>query len=253
LLSTALGVLSAGRFYMVSWLGERVTADLRNAVYSHVLNQSPEFFETTQTGEVLSRLSADTTLVQTVVGSSLSMGLRNAVMGIGAACTALDFPVVSGNVSLYNETEGRGILPTPAIGGVGVLEDVAQAVGLAMPEAGHALVLLGETRGWLGQSIWLREIAGREEGAPPPVDLLAERRKARGLKLNYPEAVAFISAAVMEGARDGKTVAQLMSEGRTLLTRADVMEGIAEMIPDIQVEATFPDGTKLVTVHQPIV
>jgi urease subunit gamma len=83
--------------------------------------------------------------------------------------------------------------------------------------------------------------------------LLAERRKARGLKLNYPEAVAFISAAVMEGARDGKTVAQLMSEGRTILTRADVMEGIAEMIPDIQVEATFPDGTKLVTVHQPIV
>ena len=83
--------------------------------------------------------------------------------------------------------------------------------------------------------------------------LLAERRKARGLKLNYPEAVALISAAVMEGARDGKTVAQLMSEGRTVLTRADVMEGIPEMIPDIQVEATFPDGTKLVTVHQPIV
>jgi urease subunit gamma len=83
--------------------------------------------------------------------------------------------------------------------------------------------------------------------------LLAERRKARGLKLNYPEAIALISAAVMEGARDGKTVAQLMSEGRTVLTRADVMDGIAEMIPDIQVEATFPDGTKLVTVHQPIV
>jgi ATP-binding cassette subfamily B protein len=80
----ALGLFSAGRFYMVSWLGERVTADLRNAVYSHVLHQSPEFFETTQTGEVLSRLSADTTLVQTVVGSSLSMGLRNGVMGIGA-------------------------------------------------------------------------------------------------------------------------------------------------------------------------
>jgi ATP-binding cassette subfamily B protein len=80
----ALGVFSAARFYMVSWLGERVTADLRNAVYSHVLKQSPEFFETTQTGEVLSRLTADTTLVQTVVGSSLSMGLRNLVMGIGA-------------------------------------------------------------------------------------------------------------------------------------------------------------------------
>ena len=75
----------------------------------------------------------------------------------------------------------------------------------------------------------------------------------RILKSLYPEAVAFISAAVMEGARDGKTVAQLMSEGRNILTRADVMDGIAEMIPDIQVEATFPDGTKLVTVHQPIV
>ena len=83
--------------------------------------------------------------------------------------------------------------------------------------------------------------------------LLAERRKARGLKLNYPEAMALISAAVMEGARDGKTVAQLMSEGRTVLTRDDVMDGIAEMSPDIQIEATFPDGTKLVTVHQPIV
>ena len=82
--------------------------------------------------------------------------------------------------------------------------------------------------------------------------LLAERRRARGLKLNHPEAVALITAAVMEGARDGKTVAQLMSEGKTVLTRVDVMEGVAEMIPDIQVEATFPDGTKLVTVHQPI-
>lgn len=82
--AVALGIFSAGRFYMVSWLGERVTADLRNAVYAHVLRQSPEFFETTQTGEVLSRLTTDTTLVQTVVGSSLSMGLRNAVMGVGA-------------------------------------------------------------------------------------------------------------------------------------------------------------------------
>lgn len=83
--------------------------------------------------------------------------------------------------------------------------------------------------------------------------LLAERRKARGLKLNYPEAVAFISAAILEGARDGQTVAELMSYGATLLSRADVMEGIPEMIPDIQVEATFPDGTKLVTVHHPII
>jgi urease subunit gamma len=82
--------------------------------------------------------------------------------------------------------------------------------------------------------------------------LLSERRKARGLKLNYPESVAFIAAAVMEGARDGKTVAELMSYGATLLTRDDVMEGIPEMIHEVQVEATFPDGTKLVTVHNPI-
>jgi len=83
--------------------------------------------------------------------------------------------------------------------------------------------------------------------------LLAERRKARGLKLNYPEAVAYISAAILEGARDGRTVAELMNDGTTLLSRADVMDGVPEMIPEIQVEATFPDGTKLVTVHQPIV
>ena len=82
--------------------------------------------------------------------------------------------------------------------------------------------------------------------------LLAERRRARGLKLNYPEAIAFLSAAIMEGARDGRTVAELMHYGTTLLSREDVMDGIAEMIPEIQVEATFPDGTKLVTVHQPI-
>lgn len=82
--------------------------------------------------------------------------------------------------------------------------------------------------------------------------LLAERRLARGLKLNYPEAVAYISAAILEGARDGKTVAELMSYGATLLTRSDVMEGVAEMVHEVQVEATFPDGTKLVTVHNPI-
>lgn len=83
--------------------------------------------------------------------------------------------------------------------------------------------------------------------------LLAERRRARGLKLNHPEAIAFITAAVLEGARDGRTVAELMSYGATILKREDVMEGVPEMIPEIQVEATFPDGTKLVTVHQPIV
>ncbi len=83
--------------------------------------------------------------------------------------------------------------------------------------------------------------------------LLAERRLARGVKLNYPEAMAYISAAIMEGARDGKTVAELMNESRHLLSADQVMDGIAEMIDEVQVEATFPDGTKLVTVHQPII
>jgi phosphoribosylformylglycinamidine synthase len=98
-----------------------------------------------------------------------------AVRGISAACRALDFPVVSGNVSLYNETQGVAILPTPAIGGLGVIEDAARAVGLGVA-AGQALVLIGATAGHLGQSLWLREIAGREDGPPPPVDLVAERR-----------------------------------------------------------------------------
>jgi urease subunit gamma len=82
--------------------------------------------------------------------------------------------------------------------------------------------------------------------------LLAERRRARGLRLNYPEAIALITAAILEGARDGRSVAELMSEGTTILGRAEVMDGVAEMIPEIQVEATFPDGSKLVTVHHPI-
>jgi urease subunit gamma len=82
--------------------------------------------------------------------------------------------------------------------------------------------------------------------------LLAERRKAKGLKLNYPEAVALISAALLEGAREGRSVQELMSWGASVLKREDVMEGVAEMIPEIQVEATFPDGTKLITVHHPI-
>ena len=97
-----------------------------------------------------------------------------AIRGMAAACEALDFPVVSGNVSLYNETEGKAILPTPAIGGLGVLENVDNAVGLALPPW-LDLVLIGQTTGWLGQSLWLREIGGREDGAPPPVDLKAER------------------------------------------------------------------------------
>jgi phosphoribosylformylglycinamidine synthase len=99
-----------------------------------------------------------------------------AIMGMAEACKALDFPVVSGNVSLYNETEGKPILPTPTIGAVGVIHDITRAVGARLTQAGLGLVLIGETRGWLGQSLYLREVCGREEGAPPPVDLAVERR-----------------------------------------------------------------------------
>jgi phosphoribosylformylglycinamidine synthase len=110
--------------------------------------------------------------------------LVGCLKGIGEACKALDFPVVSGNVSLYNETNGVGILPTPTIGGVGVLDDVTRHATIALKRAGDMLVLIGETAGWLGQSVYLSVIAGREEGAPPPVDLAVERRNGdfvRGL------------------------------------------------------------------------
>jgi len=98
------------------------------------------------------------------------------VRGIADACRALDVPVVSGNVSLYNETNGRAILPTPTIGAVGLLEDFRRSTSLAFKAVDETILLLGDTTGWLGQSIYLREICGREEGAPPPVDLAAERR-----------------------------------------------------------------------------
>jgi phosphoribosylformylglycinamidine synthase len=96
--------------------------------------------------------------------------------GIGAACRALDFPVVSGNCSLYNETNGEGILPTPAIGGVGLLKDVSKMATVAFKRENDVVILIGETKGHLGQSIYLREIEGREEGGAPPVDLAAERK-----------------------------------------------------------------------------
>ncbi|MFL5204226.1 MAG: phosphoribosylformylglycinamidine synthase subunit PurL [Microvirga sp.] len=98
------------------------------------------------------------------------------VRGIGEACQVLDFPVVSGNVSLYNETNGQGILPTPAIGGVGLLDDVTVNASIAFKREGEAIILIGATRGWLGQSIYLRDVCGREEGAPPPVNLVQEKR-----------------------------------------------------------------------------
>src|ERR1700726_5135194 len=102
--------------------------------------------------------------------------LIEAIRGIAPACKALEFPVVSGNVSLYNETNGRAILPTPTIGGVGLLEDFSKSASIGFKAADDLIVLLGETKGWLGQSLYLRDICGREEGAPPPVDLAAERR-----------------------------------------------------------------------------
>src|SRR5262249_11395960 len=98
------------------------------------------------------------------------------VRGIAEACTAFDFPVVSGNVSLYNETNGRAILPTPTIGGVGLIADFTRAASLAFQREGEAILVIGETSGWLGQTLYLRDVCGREEGAPPPVDLAAERR-----------------------------------------------------------------------------
>jgi phosphoribosylformylglycinamidine (FGAM) synthase-like enzyme len=98
------------------------------------------------------------------------------VRGISAACKALDFPVVSGNVSLYNETNGRAILPTPTIGGVGILDDLANMATLAFKAEGEAILLVGETKGWLGQSAFLATVLSREEGAPPPVDLAVEKR-----------------------------------------------------------------------------
>ena len=110
--------------------------------------------------------------------------LVGCIRGIAAACTALDFPVVSGNVSLYNETNGRAILPTPTIGGVGLLDDFTRSATLAFKAEGEAVFIVGSSRGWLGQSLYLRDICGREEGAPPPVDLAEERRNGdfvRGL------------------------------------------------------------------------
>ena len=108
--------------------------------------------------------------------------LVGCIRGIGEAARALDFPIVSGNVSLYNETSGTGIPPTPTIGGVGLVGDVATAMGSAFRIGGEAILLLGETRGWLGQSLYLRDICGRAEGAPPPVDLAMERRNGDFLR-----------------------------------------------------------------------
>ncbi|MEJ2378539.1 MAG: AIR synthase-related protein, partial [Pseudolabrys sp.] len=136
------------------------------------------------------------------------------VRGIGEACKELDFPVVSGNVSLYNETKtageefGRAILPTPTIGGVGLIDDFSRSATLAFKREGEAILLIGETTGWLGQSIYLREICGREEGAPPPVDLVEERENGD-----------FVRALILEGFA---TAAHDLSDGGLAVALAEM-------------------------------
>ncbi len=148
------------------------------------------------------------------------------VRGIGEACRALDFPIVSGNVSLYNESAGRGILPTPSIGGVGVIDDVGASLSPAFARAGDAILLIGDTRGWLGQSLYLREVCGREAGAPPPVDLAAE--KAHGDFVRRAIAAKWLSAAhdVSDGGL-AVALAEMALAGR-IGARIDLPDGALE-------------------------
>ena len=134
--------------------------------------------------------------------------LVGCIRGIGEAARALDFPIVSGNVSLYNETNGNAILPTPTIGGVGLIDDFSASMTLAFKAAGEAIVLIGDTRGWLGQSLYLRDICGREEGAPPPVDLAAEKRNGD-----------FIRSLIRDGLA---TAVHDVSDGGTLVALAEM-------------------------------
>ena len=146
------------------------------------------------------------------------------VRGIGEACRALDFPIVSGNVSLYNESAGRGILPTPSIGGVGVIADVSTAASLAFAREGEAILLIGATLGWLGQSLYLREICGREEGAPPPVDLAAERAHGDFLRARIVEKRVTAVHDVSDGGL-AVALAEMALAGR-IGARIDVPEGV---------------------------
>ncbi|HSJ41593.1 MAG TPA: AIR synthase related protein, partial [Xanthobacteraceae bacterium] len=149
--------------------------------------------------------------------------------GIAEACRSLDFPVVSGNVSLYNETNGRGILPTPSIGGVGLLDDFTKSATLAFKAADEAILLIGDSQGWLGQSVYLRDVCGREEGAPPPVDLAAEKRNGdvvRGMiHAGTATAVHDVSdggllIALAEMAMAGKIGAQLLAAPSSIVPHA---------------------------------
>src|SRR4029079_3959167 len=151
------------------------------------------------------------------------------IRGIAEACKALAFPVVSGNVSLYNETNGRAILPTPSIGGVGLVEDFAKSATLAFKRAGEAILLVGETTGWLGQSMYLRELCGQEEGAPPPVDLTEERENGD-----------FVRALILDGTA---TAVHDLSDGGLLVALAEmgiasgIGAGVAEPPEDIPAHA----------------
>ena len=154
--------------------------------------------------------------------------LVGCIRGIGEAAQALDFPVVSGNVSLYNETQGRGILPTPTIGGVGLLEDVRRHATLAFKRAGDAILLVGKTEGWLGRSLYLRDICGREEGAPPPVDLAAERRNGD-----------FVRGLIESGLVD--TVHDCSDGGLAVaLAEMAMAGGIGAVLPDCPVDIPCP-------------
>jgi len=152
--------------------------------------------------------------------------IAGAVTGMGAACRALDFPVVSGNVSLYNETSGEAILPTPVIGGLGLIEDLDRTAAMAIPREGLDLLLIGETKGWLGASLYLHEIEGRAEGAPPPVDLAAEKRNGdfvRGL-------IKAGTVAACHDLSDGGLAAgaaEMAMAGGIGVTLADAPEGMA--------------------------
>jgi phosphoribosylformylglycinamidine synthase len=170
--------------------------------------------------------------------------LVGCLKGIGEACKALDFPVVSGNVSLYNETEGRGILPTPSIGGVGLVKDVTKTATLAFETEGEAILLIGRTEGWMGQSLYLREICGREEGAPPPVDLAVERRNGEAVR-----------AMILEGT--AKTVHDLSDGGLAVAVAESCMaRGVGARIWAPQFVATHEflfgedQGRYLVTVEK---
>jgi phosphoribosylformylglycinamidine synthase len=144
--------------------------------------------------------------------------LVGCIRGIGEAARALDFPIVSGNVSLYNETNGQAILPTPTIGGVGVLDDFTASMTLRFKADGEAILLIGETRGWLGQSVYLREVCGREEGAPPPVDLAAEKRHGD-----------FVRSLIRDGL---VTAAHDISDGGLLVALAEmaIVSGIGAVL-----------------------